>query len=504
MQFLDEVTIRVHSGKGWNGIVAWRHEAGVPYGWPSGWNGWKWWSVILQAVQDDNTLLYYKYHREFKANAGEPGRSKDQYGADADDLILSVPVGTVVRDKQKWHILHHFTKVGEKRTIVPWWAGGRGNMQFKDAVNQYPEFALLGEPSQYKEVTLELQLFADVALIGTPSVGKSSLINTISNTKAKVAEYSFTTLIPHLWSVQVDDEKFNVVDVPGLIQGAASGKWLGNDFLRHILKTRVLTFVTDITRYESGMDDIPMLFNELKQYVEEKFVKTDYFGDPIHDVVVRIEQDHDHELLYFVMEATQNGEKRVMMKKIIQFVINKQDLISDDEIEREYLHTMRKTIQTYYQETFDTSPTDNILFHSTHIVSSATHHGIDDRKKSLAHYMTLLPTIQLYEQIVIREEYDDAPLVTDITEQEEKVLEEGGYLEDQDLDYKHIRYIQDPAISKLVFTLMRGNDEAEMRFWKTLSERGAVDALTGAWIRRGDILKVRSYYEWVEDKYIVF
>lgn len=228
------------------------------------------------------------------------------------------------------------------------------------------------------------------------------------------------------------------------------------------------------------MDDIPMLFNELKQYVEEKFVKTDYFGDPIHDVVVRIEQDHDHELLYFVMEATQNGEKRVMMKKIIQFVINKQDLISDDEIEREYLHTMRKTIQTYYQETFDTSPTDNILFHSTHIVSSATHHGIDDRKKSLAHYMTLLPTIQLYEQIVIREEYDDAPLVTDITEQEEKVLEEGGYLEDQDLDYKHIRYIQDPAISKLVFTLMRGNDEAEMRFWKTLSERGAVDALTGA------------------------
>lgn len=503
MQFLDEVTIKARSGKWWDGVVAWRHEAGVPYGWPSGWNGGKWWSIILEAVQDDNTLLYYKYHREFRATPGESGRSKDQYGADAEDTILSVPVGTVVRDKEHGYILHHFTKVGEQWTLARGGTGGRGNMQFKDSVNQYPQFAILGEPWQYQEVTLELQLFADVALIGTPSVGKSSLINTISNTKAKVADYHFTTLIPHLWSVQIGDERFNVVDVPGLIQWAAQGKGLGNAFLRHILKTRVLTFVTDITRYESGMTDVPMLFAELKQYVEEKFGHTDYFGDPISDVSVQLQQDHEHEALYFIMQATQNGEKKTLMKKLIQFVINKQDLVSDDEIEKEYTHTMWKALQHYFDEIFGIQITDNILFHCTHVVSSATHHGIEDWVKSLAHYMTILPPIQLYEQVTVTEPEPD-PFVTDITEQEREILEAGWYLEDREVDFDHIRYVQDPAIGKMVFTLMWGNDEAEMRFWKTLDNRGAVAALESAGVQRWDILKIRSYYSWIEDKYIVF
>ncbi len=503
MQFLDEVIIKSRSGKWWDGVVAGRHEAGVPYGGPSGWNGGKWWSIILEAVQDDNTLLYYKYHREFRATPGESGRSKDQYGADAEDTILSVPVGTVVRDKEQGHILHHFTKVGEQWTLAPGGVGGRWNMQFKDSINQYPQFAILGEPGQYKEVTLELQLFADVALIGTPSVWKSSLINTISNTKAKVADYPFTTLIPHLWSVQIGDERFNVVDVPWLIQWAAQGKWLGNAFLRHILKTRVLTFVTDITRYESGIDDVPMLFAELKQYVEEKFWHTDYFGDPISDVSVQIHQDHEHEGLYFIMQATQNGEQKILMKKLMQFVINKQDLISDDEIENEYKHTMRKQLQDYFTKTFNIQITDNILFHCTHVVSSATHHGIDAWVKSLAHYMTILPSMQLYEQVTITEPEPDA-LVTDVTEQERSVLEEWGYLEDREVDFDHIRYVQDPVIGKMVFTLMRGNDEAEMRFWKTMDHRGAVSALESAGVERWDILKIRSYYSGVEDKYIVF
>ncbi len=503
MQFLDEVSIQVQSGAGGNGVVAGRHEAGVPYGWPSGGNGWKWWSVVLQAVQDDNTLLHYKYHREFKAKAGEPGRSKDQFGADADDLILSVPVGTVVRD-QKWgHILHHFTSVGEKRVAVPGGVGGRGNMQFKDSINQYPQFATLGEPAQSKELVLELQLFADVALIGTPSVGKSSIINTISNTKAKVADYPFTTLIPHLGSVQRDDERFNVVDVPGLIQWAAQGKWLGNAFLRHILKTRVLTFVTDLTRYESGMEDIPMLMDELTNYVEEKFVQTDYFGDPISDVRVTIECDHDGESLYFLMQGTQNENRKTLMKKLIQFVVNKQDLVNDPEIEKEYLHTMRQALQSYFRQKFAVDVTDNILFHNSYVISAATHHGIDAWLDSLTHAIGLLPSLQLYEQIEISEQ-EQPPLVIDITQTEESVLQEWGYLEDQDVDYNHIRYVQDPTMSKMVFTLMRGNDEAEMRFWKTLDNRGTIAALEAEWVQKWDILKIKSYYEWVEDKYIVF
>gem|GEM_PF-1864577 len=198
---------------------------------------------------------------------------------------------------------------------------------------------------------------------------------------------------------------------------------MGNAFLRHILKTRVLTFVTDITRYESGMTDVAMLFAELKQYVEEKFGHTDYFGDPISDVSVQIHQDHENNALYFIMEATQNGQQKMLMKKLMQFVINKQDLVSDDEIETEYKHSMRKELQQYFSQTFDIQIADSILLHCTHIVSSATHHGIDAWMKSLGHYMTILPSIQLYEQVTITEPELD-PLVMDITEQERAVLEE--------------------------------------------------------------------------------
>jgi hypothetical protein len=171
------------------------------------------------------------------------------------------------------------------------------------------------------------------------------------------------------------------------------------------------------------MTDVPMLFAELKQYVEEKFGQTDYFGDPISDVSVQLEQDHEHETLYFIMQATQNGEKKILMKKLMQFVINKQDLVSDDEIENEYKHTMWKALQHYFDELFAIQVTDNILFHCTHVVSSATHYGIDDWVKSLAHYMTLLPPMQLYEQVTVTEPEPD-PLVIDITEEERAVLEE--------------------------------------------------------------------------------
>jgi len=181
--------------------------------------------------------------------------------------------------------------------------------------------------------------------------------------------------------------------------------------------------MTDITRYESGMNDVPMLFAELKQYVEEKFGQTDYFGDPISDVSVQIHQDHEDKALYFIMQATQNGKEKILMKKLMQFVINKQDLINDDEIQDEYKHTMRKELQKYFAQTFDIKITDDILFHCTHVVSSATHHGVDAWIKSIAHYMRILPTIQLYEQVTVTEPEPD-PLVIDITEQGRAALEE--------------------------------------------------------------------------------
>ena len=250
MRFYDEVTISVQSGKGGDGTVTWRREAGVAFWWPSGGDGGKGWSVILQAAKDENTLQTYRYKSVFKAKPGEWGKSRDQYGANADDLILQVPVGTLIRDKETDEILYTFTKDQEQYVAVTWGEGGIGNIHFKDAVHQFPTFCLLGEPGNKKELVLELQLLADVALIGTPSVGKTSIINSISNTKAKVADYPFTTLIPNLWSITVQKTHFNMIDIPGLIKGAAEGKWLWNAFLRHILKARVFCMIGDISRYD--------------------------------------------------------------------------------------------------------------------------------------------------------------------------------------------------------------------------------------------------------------
>lgn len=213
-----------------------------------------------------------------------------------------------------------------------------------------------------------------------------------------------------------------------------------------------------------------LLLNELKQYVEEKFSHTDYFGDPIKDVRVRILPDDAGEALYFIMEAVQSGETKVLMKKLMQFVANKQDLISDPEIEKEYIHTMRKQLQTYFQETFDVKVSDNILFHCTYVVSAATHHGIKERLASLAHYMTLLPSMQLYERITIPEQ-EEEDFIVDITDEEKQKLIDNEYLDEAEARFVNIWYLQDPVVSKMVFTLMRGNDEAEMRFRKTLENR---------------------------------
>jgi hypothetical protein len=171
------------------------------------------------------------------------------------------------------------------------------------------------------------------------------------------------------------------------------------------------------------MEDIPMLLNELTAYVEEKFAQTDYFGDPIRDIKVTIECDHSAESLYFLMQASQNGEKKTLMRKLIQFLVNKQDLVNDSDIEKEYLHAMRKELQSYFTNKFAVDVTDNILLHNSYVVSAATHQGIAERLHSLAHAISLLPPLQLYEQMEVVEQ-EQPPLLTDITETEEAILEQ--------------------------------------------------------------------------------
>jgi len=495
MRFYDEITITVQSGKGGDGIVTWRREAGVPFWGPSGGNGGSGWSVVLKASKDENTLQFYRYKAKFKANPGEPGRSKDQYGANAENLLLTVPVGTIVRDKQTDEVLHAFMQDGEERTAVYGGEWGVGNMHFKDAINQYPNFCLLGEPGNKKEIVLELQLLADVALIGTPSVGKTSLINTISNTKAKVANYPFTTLIPNLGSVTVHKTNFNVIDIPGLIKGAAEGKGLGNAFLRHVLKAKVFCLMADISRYDKGITEIPELLEEIVTYANTKL-----WGDDNHlDMEIREDKGF---ITFFAYE-----EGNLVIEKRMMFLINKYDLINDNEILKEYQEQLRKEIMTFLKKNkLWTKITKTLLKKHTFTISAATHFGVDDRLNHVVEMVKKTDANEVYHIENIQHKYakkrQDA--LVNISKQEKQFLIEKEYITVTDAAYINVREVYNEDIARLVRQLPRGNDEAEARFWKQLGSGGILDEFENRGIQKGDVLKVLSPYEGLEPRYIQY
>lgn len=495
MRFYDEVTINVQSGKGWDGTVTWRREAGVAFWWPSGGNGGRWWSVILQALKDENTLQTYRYRATFKANPGEAGKSRDQYGSNAEDLILYVPVGTLIRDKLTDEILYTFTKDGEQYTAVRGGEGGVGNIHFKDAVHQYPTFCLLGEPGHKKELVLELQLLADVALIGTPSVGKTSIINSISNTKAKVADYPFTTLIPNLWSVTVQKTNFNVIDIPGLIKGAAEGRGLGNAFLRHVLKARVFCLIGDISRYDTWIHEIPELLEEICTYTRTKFSK-----DP-NAVEIQIREDKGMITLFIYEE-----EKLVIEKRMI-FLINKYDLVNDPDILKEYKAQFRKEILEFFKKNkIWTKITKKLLDEHTLTISAATHFGVDERLKKVVEMLKKTDIQEVYhiENIPHHEVKHSENSIRNISDHEKEVLVNENYISATDAQYVSVREIYNEEFAKLVWMLQRGNDEAEGRFWKQISQKWLLEEFENRGIQKGDIFKVLSPYSGQPPKYIQY
>lgn len=499
MKFYDKVQVTLQSGKGGDGIVSARREAKVPYGGPAGGNGWKWGAVILRWSKDVNTLIDFRYSKIFGAPKGEPGRTKEQYGKNAEDLILKVPVGTVVREVETGHVLHQFLADGDEYVACAGWQGGIGNMHFKNASNQYPQFALLGEPGETRQVELELQLLGDVALIGTPSVGKSSLINAVSNVKAKVADYPFTTLIPNLGSVKHRDFSFNLVDVPGLIEWASGGKWLGNEFLRHILKASVFAFVIDASRYEQGMEEFGKLFDEVLHYMHAKFMQSRDFGGEISAIDFQLSKEKKNLLLQ--VNAVINGEQRVLMKKMIMIVLNKSDLLEDSEIISEYRTTFARHAQHYLQDKFgislDSSEIEIVL------TSAVTREGVDGRLDMLQHY------IQYEREHVSMLLFDVVPVapkpqwhIREVTEAVMPWLIEKWYLQELDAKYSKVREVADAEFCRLAYMLPWGNDEAELRFWNVMSKKRFVQKLESAGLVKGDIIKVTSLYDGVEDKYI--
>lgn len=245
--FLDQATVTVKAGKGGDGMVAFRREKHVPDGGPAGGDGGKGGDVIFRVEEGLHTLMDFRYNRLFRADKGEDGMPKNKYGAGAEDLIVEVPPGTVIRRSDNHQLIADLTQQGQEVIVAHGGRGGRGNTRFATHRNPAPSIAENGEPGEELEINLELKMVADVGLIGYPSVGKSTLLSVISNATPRIADYQFTTLAPNLGVVELGiDKSFVAADMPGLIEGAAQGVGLGIDFLRHIERTKVLVHVIDM------------------------------------------------------------------------------------------------------------------------------------------------------------------------------------------------------------------------------------------------------------------
>ena len=270
--FIDYAVIEIRSGKGGDGAVAFRREKFVPKGGPSGGNGGKGGNIVFEANQNLNTLLDFKYKRKYKAENGENGGTSLKDGKNGKDVIIKVPVGTVIKDFDAKKLLYDLNKPGQKAIIAKGGKGGKGNSKFATPTNQTPRNAESGKAGESRKVILELKLIADVGLVGFPNAGKSTLISKISSARPKIADYPFTTLEPNLGIVKYKDFKsFTVADIPGIIEGAHKGKGLGHKFLRHIERTRIILFMIDITS-ENYQKDYDVLYSELKKY-SSKLVK---------------------------------------------------------------------------------------------------------------------------------------------------------------------------------------------------------------------------------------
>ena len=263
MQFLDKTKIKIISGKGGNGMVAWRREKYVDKGGPAGGDGGRGGDVYLVATENMSTLMDFKFKSVFRAENGENGGIKNMHGRCAKDLFIHVPVGTVVKDIKTGNIIADLIHDRQTVLVAKGGRGGRGNARFATAQKRAPQFCEPGEPSIERELELELKLIADVGLLGMPNAGKSTLISRISSAKPKIADYPFTTLVPNLGVVRKrSGDGYVVADIPGLIEGASEGVGLGHDFLRHVERCRFLVHIVDATA-ENPLENFEVINNEL-------------------------------------------------------------------------------------------------------------------------------------------------------------------------------------------------------------------------------------------------
>ncbi|MFY7698515.1 MAG: Obg family GTPase CgtA [Legionella sp.] len=272
MRFVDEVTIKVEAGNGGNGCLSFRREKFIPFGGPDGGDGGDGGSIYLEAHKDLNTLIDFRYQRHFKAENGKSGMGSNCTGKKGDDLIIHVPIGTVVYDLDNDEVLGDINTVGQRLLVAQGGFHGLGNTRYKSSVNRAPRQTTPGTPGEVRQLRLELRVLADVGLLGLPNAGKSTLIRAVSSAKPKIADYPFTTLHPGLGVVSVGAHKsFVMADIPGLIEGAADGAGLGHHFLKHLSRTCVLLHVIDIAPLDNSdpVASAITIINELAAYSQD-------------------------------------------------------------------------------------------------------------------------------------------------------------------------------------------------------------------------------------------
>lgn len=267
MQFIDKVKLKLKAGNGGNGLVSFKREKYNPFGGPNGGDGGDGASIVFEVDTNKSTLLDLRYLKMIKGEDGANGKPNNMFGESRKDVIVKVPLGTIVKDLKDNAILADLNTIGSRVIICKGGKGGKGNRHYATSRNSVPEKAQLGEPGEEKEVEVELKLLADVGLVGFPSVGKSTLLSVVSKARPEIADYPFTTLVPQLGIVKVDDESFVMADLPGLIEGASNGKGLGYEFLKHIERCRIILHVIDMSgEYRDPVNDYEVINKELKNY----------------------------------------------------------------------------------------------------------------------------------------------------------------------------------------------------------------------------------------------
>lgn len=321
--FYDYAKVHVKAGDGGNGIVAWRREKYVPMGGPAGGDGGDGGSIILEADNNLRTLIDFRYNTHYKADRGKHGQGSSMHGSSAEDKILKVPVGTVVRDAETEQILADLTASGQRVVVAKGGRGGRGNTHFVSSTHRAPTLAENGDAGEERWITLELKLLADVGLVGFPNVGKSTIISHVSAAKPKIADYHFTTIVPNLGMVKVDEGRsFVMADIPGLIEGAAEGAGLGHRFLRHTERTKVLVHVLDISGSEgrNPLEDFAIVNQELERYnaklMKRPMViaanKTDIMGED--DYLAQLQEALPEYEVFPISAATGEGLKPLVYR----------------------------------------------------------------------------------------------------------------------------------------------------------------------------------------------